>query len=45
VAVDGAGNLFIATFSDQRIRRVDAATQIITRVAGPATAARRPRHN
>src|SRR5437867_973632 len=36
VAVDSAGNLFIADHSD-RIRRVDAATQVITTVAGNGT--------
>ena len=34
VAVDAPGNLFIADFSNQRIRRVDGATGIITTVAG-----------
>ena len=34
VAVDSAGNLFIADSSNFRIRRVDAATGIITTVAG-----------
>ncbi|HVM59820.1 MAG TPA: HYR domain-containing protein [Verrucomicrobiae bacterium] len=34
VAVDYAGNLFIADFYNSRIRRVDAATGIITTVAG-----------
>ena len=34
VAVDGAGNLFIADTFDNRIRKVDQATQIITTVAG-----------
>lgn len=33
LAIDAAGNLFIAT-SDQRVRRVDAVTGIITTVAG-----------
>ncbi|MEW6730832.1 MAG: Ig-like domain-containing protein [Acidobacteriota bacterium] len=33
-AVDSNGNLFIADISAQRIRRVDAATGIITTVAG-----------
>jgi len=34
VAVDGLGNLFFADYANQRIRRVDAATGIITTVAG-----------
>ena len=34
VAVDGAGNIFIADTSNQRIRKVSAATGIITTVAG-----------
>jgi len=34
VAVDGLGNLFIADFNNQRIRRVDHATGIIITVAG-----------
>lgn len=34
VAVDGAGNLFIADLGNNRIRRVDATTGIITTVAG-----------
>lgn len=34
VAVDDSGNLFIADYYNQRIRRVDAATGIITSVAG-----------
>ncbi len=34
IAVDASGNLFIADTYNQRIRRVDAATQIITTVAG-----------
>jgi hypothetical protein len=34
VSVDTAGNLFIVDGGDNRIRRVDAATQIITAVAG-----------
>jgi YVTN family beta-propeller protein len=37
VAVDGAGNLFIAD-DNNRIRRVDAGTGIITTVAGNGTA-------
>jgi trimeric autotransporter adhesin len=38
VAVDNSGNLFIADNGDNRIRRVDAATQIITTVAGDGNA-------
>src|SRR5262249_29052303 len=34
VAVDGAGNVLIADTNNQRIRRVDAVTGIITTVAG-----------
>lgn len=34
LALDGLGNLFIADSSNQRIRRVDAATGIISTVAG-----------
>ena len=34
VAVDGGGNIFIADHLNHRIRRVDNATRIITRVAG-----------
>ena len=34
VAVDGAGNLFIADLDNYRIRKVDGATKIITTVAG-----------
>ncbi len=34
VALDSTGNLFIADVSNNRIRRVDAATGIITTVAG-----------
>ena len=34
VAVDGAGNLYIVDSSNERIRRVDAATQVITTAAG-----------
>ena len=50
-AVDGAGNLYVADSGNWRVRRVDAATGVITTVAGngiqgysgdggPATAAR-----
>jgi sugar lactone lactonase YvrE len=34
VALDSLGNLFIADDANNRVRRVDAATQIITTVAG-----------
>jgi sugar lactone lactonase YvrE len=37
VAVDAAGNLFIADQANQRVRRVDAATGVITTVAGTGT--------
>src|SRR5438046_10243116 len=37
VALDGAGNLFIAEGGNQRIRRVDAGTGTITTVAGHGT--------
>ncbi|MFQ5779859.1 MAG: Ig-like domain-containing protein [Nitrospiria bacterium] len=36
IAVDGAGNLFIADTFNQRIRKVDAIIQFITTVAGTA---------
>jgi len=36
-AVDSNGNLFIATPTDHRVRRVDAVTGIITTVAGTGT--------
>ncbi len=38
VAVDSVGNLFIADTANQRIRRVDAHTGIITTVAGTGAA-------
>jgi len=38
VAVDAAGNLFLADASNNRIRRVDASTKMITTVAGNGTA-------
>jgi sugar lactone lactonase YvrE len=34
VAFDGAGNIFIADGNNSRVRRVDAATGIMTTVAG-----------
>jgi sugar lactone lactonase YvrE len=36
--VDKAGNLFIADQNNQRVRRVDAITKVITTVAGDGTA-------
>jgi len=38
LAFDKAGNLFLATQYDQRVRRIDAATTKITTVAGTGTA-------
>jgi hypothetical protein len=38
LAVDGAGNLYISDGSNQRVRRVDAKTGIITTVAGSGPA-------
>ena len=38
VAVDGLGNLFIADYVNQRIRRLDQGTGIITTVAGTGVA-------
>lgn len=37
VAIDSAGNVFIVDRSNQRVRRVDAATGIITTIAGNGT--------
>ncbi len=37
VAVDGAGHLFIAGYFQDRVRRVDLATGVITTVAGNGT--------
>jgi hypothetical protein len=42
VYVDGAGNLYIADYGDNRIREVAAGTQIITTVAGTGTACSSP---
>jgi sugar lactone lactonase YvrE len=39
LAMDAAGNLFIADSGNNRIRRVDAGSQIITTVAGNGTSA------
>ena len=38
IAVDGAGNLYIADSNNNRIRKVTAATSIITTIAGNGTA-------
>jgi sugar lactone lactonase YvrE len=38
VAVDGSGNVFIADWGNNRIRRVDAASQTITTIAGSGSA-------
>jgi len=38
VLLDGIGNLFVADLYNNRVRRVDAATGIITTVAGTGTA-------
>lgn len=35
VAFDSAGNLYVSDFTDARVRRVDAITNIITTYAGP----------
>ena len=37
VAVDGAGNIFIADYGNNRVRRVDAASGVITTIAGTGT--------
>src|ERR1035437_8325311 len=37
VTVDGAGNIYIADMANRRIRKVDAATGIITTFAGDGT--------
>jgi sugar lactone lactonase YvrE len=42
IAVDGAGNLFIADYDNNRIRRVDAKTGIITTVGGNGLPHRQP---
>jgi len=39
VAVDSAGNLYIADADNERVRRVDAGTHIITTIAGNGSAA------
>jgi sugar lactone lactonase YvrE len=38
-ALDAAGNLYIADFQNNRVRRVDATTHVIVTVAGTGTAA------
>ncbi|MEQ8175828.1 MAG: hemoblobin-interacting domain-containing protein [Syntrophomonadaceae bacterium] len=37
LAFDGAGNLYIADYNNKRIRKIDAATKIITTFAGNGT--------
>ena len=37
VAADGAGNLYISDWGNQRIRRVDAATGLVATIAGNGT--------
>jgi len=37
-AIDANGNIFIATYADNRVRRVDASTKIITTIAGTGIA-------
>ncbi|MEW6737116.1 MAG: RHS repeat-associated core domain-containing protein, partial [Acidobacteriota bacterium] len=37
VALDSAGNIYIADFSNSRIRKIDALTNIITTIAGTGT--------
>ncbi len=39
LAIDAAGNLYITDASNQRVRRVDAVTGVITTVAGGGTSA------
>ena len=38
VAVDGSGNLYLAMYSDSRVRKVTAATGVITTIAGNGNA-------
>jgi hypothetical protein len=42
VAVDAAGNVYIADSGNQRVRRVDAVTHLITTVAGDGDRSYRP---
>jgi len=39
VTLDGSGSIYIADYNNNRIRKVDGSTQIITTVAGNGTAA------
>jgi hypothetical protein len=38
VVTDGAGNIYLSDTSNNRVRRVDAQTQVITTIAGTGTA-------
>lgn len=42
IALDSTGNIFIADASDNKIRRVDAATKVITSVVGNGNACTNP---
>jgi trimeric autotransporter adhesin len=42
IALDSAGNIFIADASDNKIRRVDAVTKVITSVVGNGNACTNP---
>ena len=42
VAVDGKGNVYLGSWTEDRVRKVDGKTGIITTFAGPALPASRP---